>query len=862
MPYTDDRPAKFNEMLGRALDEIRKEASYLDDMSEASLSEDTLQEQVRASETEVWKNLEVGLTRYDLLEKMLKERESQLAQKTGPPEQNVNAPLTDSPPQIDATVESLKSDLERQKTDIDQSLLQDLKGRLRVTINLKLTPNYATTLSMFKPEGLAEVLNPEQMVDTDAKSSLLYMLNTMPGGSIGIAGSRGSGKSTLIQMCCGRKRKLHDINGTKVLAVLTSAPVQYDSRDFILYLFSALCQKVLDPDDTADVLAAVPEIDTLPSPRREMPTLDWFLRRAPGVLYKLGGVVIVVSLLAAIAVSLLATFSSSIGQTQPSTQSTQATARDPVSTQAPATVPSAPIGRTRAFIDNLIKLSAIKPEAGLAWGIFLWLSAFSLTLLSRAYIENRRFPQSYEEYERASEYTRLAWQDRANFLRWKYRGRIFDDGGSGGPVKKLLSSIRSLALGMRRWFAERFRRDDLEFSYRMDDYRLRLEQESSLVTLQDHAKRWLKEIRFQQSFTAGWSGALKLPVGLEGGVNSAVTLAQRQMSNPEIVAAYIRFVDKVSQEYKLIVGIDELDKMETDDDAQKFLNEIKSIFGLPNCFYLISVSENAMSSFERRGLPFRDVFDSSFDNVVYVDYLNHKTAKTLLEKRIIGKPYPFIYLSYCFSGGLPRDLIRNFRNLLEFNQSSTNGKAVGKTLTTLCHEVITADLKAKIRATAASAKKIDADLVGSSLVERLFQISTTTVSDASLFAEANALLQWQWARSPDTKPVEEIAAEAVRIRKVECLSKELGSYLYLLATVLGFFNDSLDEPTLKNAARNGDLETLATARQFMEVNPSITVSLLNNLRKKWGKATLPLESSVKSQPAKDIETLGASQPSA
>jgi hypothetical protein len=252
-----------------------------------------------------------------------------------------------------------------------------------------------------------------------------------------------------------------------------------------------------------------------------------------------------------------------------------------------------------------------------------------------------------------------------------------------------------------------------------------------------------------------------------------------------------------------------------------------------------------MSNFERRGLPFRDVFDSSFDNVVYVDYLNHRTAKSLLERRIVGKPYPFIYLSYCLSGGLPRDLIRNFRNLLEFNQLSANGKSAGKSLAALCQAVITADLKAKIRATTASAKKIDSEPASSSFVERLFQINSLTPTDASLLADVRDLLQWQATRPAETKPDDEDTAEEGKIKQVECLSKELGSYLYLLGTILAFFNDDLDEGKLRKAAANGDLETLANARQFMEVNPTITVSLLNTLRTKWGNGTLAVDGSGK-----------------
>jgi hypothetical protein len=81
------------------------------------------------------------------------------------------------------------------------------------------------------------------------------------------------------------------------------------------------------------------------------------------------------------------------------------------------------------------------------------------------------------------------------------------------------------------------------------------------------------------------------------------------------------YVRGLTERHYLVIGIDELDKMESDQTARQFLNDIKGVFGVRNCFYLVSMSEDAMSSFERRGLPFRDVFDSSFDAIQRVAYL-------------------------------------------------------------------------------------------------------------------------------------------------------------------------------------------------------------------------------------------------
>ena len=103
---------------------------------------------------------------------------------------------------------------------------------------------------------------------------------------------------------------------------------------------------------------------------------------------------------------------------------------------------------------------------------------------------------------------------------------------------------------------------------------------------------------------------------------------------PEIVDSLRSFLESIAQTRKVFVGIDELDKIESDERARQFVNEIKGIFGIKDCYFLLSVSEEAIGSFERRGIPFRDVFDSSFDEIVRVRYLKLEDATTLLNRRV------------------------------------------------------------------------------------------------------------------------------------------------------------------------------------------------------------------------------------
>lgn len=133
------------------------------------------------------------------------------------------------------------------------------------------------------------------------------------------------------------------------------------------------------------------------------------------------------------------------------------------------------------------------------------------------------------------------------------------------------------------------------------------------------------------------------------------------MTLPELTGRYADFVRSITKERPLVVGIDELDKMASVDEAQRFLNDVKSLFGQPRTYYLISLSDDAMSAFERRGLPLRDVFESVFDDVLRVEPLNFEEAVQLLRRRVVGMAPPFVGLCYVLSGGLPREVIRTAR---------------------------------------------------------------------------------------------------------------------------------------------------------------------------------------------------------
>jgi hypothetical protein len=437
---------------------------------------------------------------------------------------------------------------------------------LRSIINKHLA-SYDTSLAITTTRGLAQGFDPDQEITTKSTEKIAQLLKTMPGGSIGIAGPRGSGKSTLLRSFCG-EASTAEPDGRRVVSVITTAPVEYDAREFILHIFSSVCQRILEIKGKA----TRPPWDYMDEAQK--PPLTFF--------------------------------------------STLMSVREAL--------------------------------ASILLGLFLISTLLISGILSSL-------------------------------------SRFFSDFFVGVGLFLVLLGVVALLVQVEQLLGQR-RRTQLNEQKMKDD------------PLAVEAYEWLREIKFQQSFSSGWAGSFKggiTPMTAEARKEAKVEFTQYQLSLPEIVDRYHEFLKLVvSQKYKVIIGIDEVDKIGSDEKAHNFLNEIKALFVIvKSCFYLISVSESAMSSFERRGLPFRDVFDSSFDVIVNADYLDLDTAQRLLRRRVIGVPIPFLDFCHCMAGGLPRDLVRIARGLFD-EQKQLNSS--GNSLATLCSSLIRSDIKVKLHA--------------------------------------------------------------------------------------------------------------------------------------------------------------------
>lgn len=358
-------------------------------------------------------------------------------------------------------------------------------------------------------------------------------------------------------------------------------------------------------------------------------------------------------------------------------------------------------------------------------------------------------------------------------------------------------------------------------------FRIELDGRAARRSAERVAKGYLKQIRFQQSQAAERSAGLSL-FGLSLGGSSTTTLARTPWTLPEAVEEFRRFVSALSGRY-VVIGIDELDKMESDEAAREFLNNVKGVFGVQGCYFLVSVSEDAMSAFERRGLPLRDVFDSSFDEIQRVGYLGLEETLMVLGGRVTGLPVPFQCLCHCLAGGLPRDLIRVTRGLVDHYDRAMDGKPASAevSLSALTSSLITSEWRGKVAGAIAAERSAQQpwwlsswlhEIAEKKLDEQMLQSRTMELGETPYLFEPSSLKE-------DPTKAQRIGVEMVALN-------------YYTATILSFFEgddknemlNSAEQPTELDSRGAEIVETLAKARQQFSVNPWLTWGLVARAR--------------------------------
>jgi hypothetical protein len=354
-------------------------------------------------------------------------------------------------------------------------------------------------------------------------------------------------------------------------------------------------------------------------------------------------------------------------------------------------------------------------------------------------------------------------------------------------------------------------------------------QSSLLATQISRDVDFLQTLSTDRSRT--WSaGMTQLPVSFATASTTSASWARQPWNVPVAVHRFKLLADAAARDFGgVIIGIDELDKLGYD-KAGGFLNDIKAIFGGRGSYFLVSVSENAAAGFERRGVPFRDVFDSSFDDIVTVGYMDWQTSRSLLNTRVVGMHAPFAALCYVFSGGLARDLIRTARAVLSYGDDA--GRVL---LSTAVRSLCLEEMQGKVRGICRELADLDDDNLAMSLLVYVQGVDKS-------FGTAKDYLDWSeyigsWIGDVSNMP--EVTAKSGQAMRY---ARELAAFGYFTATVHEFFNEQLSNIRFESAVAEigpaGDIPTqhierLAMSRQAMAVSPLVAERHIVDFREAW-----------------------------
>lgn len=182
----------------------------------------------------------------------------------------------------------------------------------------------------------------------------------------------------------------------------------------------------------------------------------------------------------------------------------------------------------------------------------------------------------------------------------------------------------------------------------------------------------------------------------------AVTLKERALSHVEIIDDLRRLLESFAKDVKpkrIVVVIDELDKISSASGLVDTINDMKDLLHIAGVHFIVSVSTEALASFEQRGFVTRDAFDSTFDVIIPVEALRLDDSLSIIAARAEG--FPPIVGAFChaWSGGLPRELLRIARRCVEIQRTRTEIQPVELLVRTVLAEDIVTVVESRMRAT-------------------------------------------------------------------------------------------------------------------------------------------------------------------
>ena len=348
--------------------------------------------------------------------------------------------------------------------------------------------------------------------------------------------------------------------------------------------------------------------------------------------------------------------------------------------------------------------------------------------------------------------------------------------------------------------------------------------------------------------TSSWGANLGLPAvrGIGLSLNRGVSVKYAPWSLPELVGKLRDFITDISKPTgtspgTMIIGIDEIDRIGSVEQAERFIGEIKSVFGILNCFFLVSVAEDVGFLFSRRSIIGQSTLEHSFDDVVVVDALELDEARELLSTRVPGFTDSFVFLALALSGGLPREMIRVARRLVEVNHQETKEQFFPK-IGDLALRLVAEDVAEVLRT---SRNQLARMSLPESWGDIFYQLRTAIAllrSEMASPEEHKKIISGLCSlRSPDAsnQSTDQVTDELAATKIVVGLATFA---CYSITVVEAFDNDYFDLQAARQTAQDatgGSYTVLAAARLELGISPESSQSIIDRFRAQTGLPQLP-----------------------
>ncbi len=186
------------------------------------------------------------------------------------------------------------------------------------------------------------------------------------------------------------------------------------------------------------------------------------------------------------------------------------------------------------------------------------------------------------------------------------------------------------------------------------------------IGLLQKSQAFMELIRYQSVMASNTEIAFA-PKLFSGKLGKSKQLEDRPLSLPGLTANCSEFLQYVAEVFsgRVVICIDELDKITDVTELFRLLKGIKGILGQENTHFMLTVSEDAMAFFNERLSRERSLVESSFEEIVYLDRLTLDLTKKVVRQSIgLAERSPQSFdlncaVQWIFAGGIPREIKRN-----------------------------------------------------------------------------------------------------------------------------------------------------------------------------------------------------------